>query len=83
MPPNVDPTLKCGSRAHDREQPSPGFNMKAEVLPGSGYQGTVPPIGPPSLSESPPKDDIIVFIEAGASSIAEGGDAEFTVTRTA
>ena len=58
-------------------------SMQAQVLPGSGYQvgshGTnIDSIAVRAATES----DIIISIEAGASSIAEGGDAEFTLTRT-
>ena len=58
-------------------------SMQAQVLPGSGYQvgshGTnIDSIAVRAATES----DIIISIEAGASSIAEGGDAVFTLTRT-
>ena len=58
-------------------------NMKAEVSNGSGYhQGDGTTNRASVAVREPTDDDIIVFIAADEPSIEEGGDAEFTLTRT-
>ena len=80
MPPNVS-QVDVRVRA-ERGKPNNIGAMEAQVLPSSGYRIGADGTNKATINvREPTESDFIVFITAGEDSIAEGEDAEFTLTR--